>query len=243
MKGSRVALLMFTASLSMGLMIFCCWRASDAIFAMDSYQLSLDPLISSSSKKILKEIVAHNYNESCNILSEQLLKACPAIKNIAVQRCADHKLKIAIDVHSPYLQITDSAILLENGVIVPLQHFADNVLKKVPRVQLAGHTNPFCLSKEFVSWLQHLDSYVLNNFFIKWHDDYQIYLQNKSVPAQTILAGVTTPVNGEIIQVCSHIVDQKINLEQGTARVSWCADIRFDKQIIISSHKGGAWYG
>lgn len=243
MKGSRVALLILTASLSMVLGVFCCWRACDAIFAMDSYQLSIDPLVSSSSKKILKKIVAQNYNKSCNTLSEQLLKACPAIKNIAIIRCADQKLKIAIDIHAPYMRIAEQGVLLENGNLVHAYHFTNNAIKKVPQVQLAKHTDSFSLSKEFVTWLQQLDSHVLNNFFITWHDDYQIYLQNKNTPTQTILAGITTPVNGEIIQVCMHIVDQKINLEQGTARVSWCADIRFDKQIIISSHKGGAWYG
>lgn len=243
MKVKHIALLSFTTLTSLLLVLLFCLRTGNAIFTMDSYQLSINPLLSFSSKKIIKEIVAQNYNKSCYQLSEQLLKACPAIKNIAVRRCADHRLKIDIDVHAPFMQISDCGVLLDNGVIVHTNHFVAHALKKIPQVQLANHTDPFSLSKEFISWLQQLDSQILNNFFICWHDDYQIYLQHKTTRAQTILAGVTTPVNGEIIQVCKQLVDQKVNLEQGTARVTWCADIRFDKQIIVSSHKGGACHG
>ena len=243
MKGNHIALVLFGTTMSMLLVMLCAWRTGNAIFSMDSYQLSVNPLLSSYSKKIVKEIVAHNYDKPCPYLSDQLLKACPAIKNIMVQRCADHQLKIAIDVHDPYIQISDCGVLLDNGIIVHSQHFTEKSLEKIPQVQLAGYKDPFSLSKEFISWLKQLDSEVLNNFFISWSDDYQIYLQHKTARAQTILAGVNTPINGEIIQVCQQIVDQKINLEQGTARVTWCADIRFDKQIIVSSHKGGACHG
>ena len=243
MKGKHIALVLFGATMSVMLVALCAWRTGNAIFSMDSYQLSINPLLSSYSKKMVKEVVAHNYNKPCHQLSEQLLKTCPAIKNVAVRRCADHTLKIDIDVYNPYLQLSDCGVLLENGAVVHAQHFTLNSLEKIPQVQLAEHKDPFSLSKEFISWLHQLDSHVLTNFFISWHDDYQIYLQHKTARAQTILAGVNTPLDGEIIQVCQQIVDQKVNLEQGTARVTWCADIRFDKQIIVSSHKGGACHG
>lgn len=243
MKGKHIALVLFGTTMSMLLVVLCAWRTGNAIFSMDSYQLSINSLLSSSSKKIVKEIVAQNYNKPFSTLSEQLIKACPAIKNIAVQRCADHQLKIAIDMCNPYMTIADCGVLLDNGTVVHAQHFAPKALERIPQVAMAQKANPFEISKEFVSWLKNLDAQIINDFSINWQDDYQIYLQHKQMRTQTILAGVNTPVSGEIIQVCQQIVDQKINLEQGTARVSWCADIRFDKQIIVSSHKGGACHG
>lgn len=225
------------------LAIVGCWKAGNVIFGMDSYQLTIDSLVSFSSKKIVKELVAQNYNKPFVCLSDELLRACPAIKNIAVQRCANHQLKIAVDLYNPFIKIADTAVLLENGSVVSAQHYAGSILEKIPQVQIQGAANPFEISKEFVAWLQNLDDQILQNFSISWQDDYQIYLQHKQTRTQIILAGVSSTVNGEIIQVCKHIVDQKINLEQGTARVSWCADIRFDKQIIVSSHKGGACHG
>lgn len=243
MKGKHIALVLFGTTMSMMLVVLCAWRTGNAIFSMDSYQLSVNPLLSFSSKKIVKQIVAHNYDKPFCQLSEQLLKACPAIKNIAVQRCANHQLKIAIDMFNPYMKIADCAVLLENGSVVHVNHFTPKALEQIPQVSIAQHANPFEVSKEFVSWLKNLDPQITKDFSISWSDDYQIYLQHKQMRTQTILAGVNTPVSGEIIQVCQQIVDQKINLEQGTARVSWCADIRFDKQIIVSSHKGGACHG
>lgn len=243
MKGKYIALVLFGTTMSMLLVVLCAWRTGNAIFSMDSYQLSINPLLSFSSKKIIKEIVAQNYNKSFSTLSEQLLKACPAIKNIAVRRCANHQLKIAIDMCNPYMKIAESAVLLETGNVVHAHHFAPKALEKIPQLEMAQKANPFALSKELVSWLKNLDEQIIKDFSISWQDDYQIYLQHKQMRTQTILAGVNTPVSGEIIQVCKQIVDQKINLEQGTARVCWCADIRFDKQIIVSSHKGGACHG
>lgn len=235
MKGRYLVLLLVAVPL--------CWRLGYSIFSMDAYKLTLNPLISVTSKKLIKQIVAHHYQSSFEQLSEQLLQACPAIKNVAVQHCADHQLKIFVDMHQPCMQLGEAALLLENGSIVSKHHYAPASIEHLAQVQIASHADPFAISKELISWLQHLDKQILQDFSISWHDDYEIYLQHKQARAQTILAGVRTPVNGEIIQVCKQIVDQKINLGQGTARVSWCADIRFDKQIIVSSHKGGACYG
>lgn len=243
MKGKHIALVLFGTTMSMMLVVLCAWRTGNAIFSVDSYQLTVNPLLSFSSKKIVKEIVAQNYDKPFRQLSEQLLKACPAIKNIAVQKCADHTLKIAIDMCNPYMKIADSGVLLDNGSVVHATHFTKKALEQIPQVIMAQQANPFEISKEFVSWLKNLDAQIIKDFCISWQDDYQIYLQHKQMRTQTILAGVNMPVSGEIIQVCQQIVDQKINLEQGTARVSWCADIRFDKQIIVSSHKGGACHG
>ncbi|CAN5166809.1 hypothetical protein BH09DEP1_BH09DEP1_6070 [soil metagenome] len=243
MNGKHFALMLMSMAACLLLTVLGCWKVGNAIFAMDSYQLTINPLLSSNSKKIVKDIVAHNYNKPFCNLRDELLCACPAIKNIAVQRCANHQLKIDVDMHNPYMQIADTAVLLENGGVVSAQHFAVSALEKIPQIKIASGANPFEISKEFVAWLQSLNDQTLKDFSISWQDDYQIYLQHKQMPTQTILAGVNSLLNGEVIQVCQQIVDQKINLEQGTARVSWCADIRFDKQIIVSSHKGGASHG
>lgn len=235
MKGRYFVLVLLTVPI--------CWRLGHTIFSMDSYQLAMHPLFSSSSKKLIKQIVAQHYQDSFGQLSKQLFDMCPAIKNISVQHCANHQLKISVDAYQPFIQLGDRALLLETGNIVSKHHYTAKSVEQLAQVCMASHVDPFVVSKEFVSWLQHLDEQIIKDFSIIWQDDYEIYLQHKQACTQIILAGVGTPVNGEIIQACRQIVDQKINLGQGTARVSWCADIRFDKQIIVSSHKGGACHG
>lgn len=243
MKGKRIALCLFTALTGIGLVVLLCCRAGNAIFSVDSYQLTINPLISFSSKKILKEIIAQHYSNSFEQLSQQLQNACPAIKNVCVRRCADHQLKIYVDLHQPFMQIGQTALLLENGSVVGKHHYKKQSIEDLACLQIPIDANPFAISKELISWLQQLDEHIVKEFSINWNDDYQIYLQHKQMRTHRILAGVGTPVNGEIVQVCKQIVDHKINLEQGTARALWCADIRFDKQIIVSSHKGGACHG
>ncbi len=88
-----------------------------------------------------------------------------------------------------------------------------------------------------------LDDEIVADYAITYVDDYIIHVKDTQHPERTIVASVNVPLEKSMIQMCQHIIDEKIVVGQGTAHVSWSADIRFDKQIIISSQKGGACHG
>lgn len=240
-KGFNSAL--WLCSLGLVLASVGCWRLSQEIFSISCHTCQLAPGLSRETKKIIKEVVAQHYTASFEQMVESLKQRCPAIKTVSMQRCADHRMHITLEVFEPTIKLGQTAVLLANNAIVPAHFFGPKALNQLPMIQLKQEAQPMQLSAECRVWLNNLDKDILNNFALSWHDDYHIYVQEKDNPKKIIVAGINTPLDKEIIEVCQHIMNQKIQLGQGTARESWCADIRFDKQIIVSSHKGGACHG
>lgn len=243
MWGNRFTIKMWLFSLSIMLASIGCWRLGKEIFSIQSHQCLLSASFSTETKKNIKALIAHYYTKSFEQMVHALKEKCPAIKTVAMQRCANHQLRISLDTYAPTMKLGDGAVLLENNSIVAAAHFTSKVLNQLPAVDLKKEANPQLLSLECRAWLNKLDKDILESYTLAWEDDYQIYCKQKNNPARVIIAGVNTALEKEIIEVCQHIIDEKIQLGQGTARVSWSADIRFDKQIIVSSHKGGACHG
>lgn len=220
-----------------------CWRLSREIFSITCHTCQLAPGLSQETKKSIKELVANHYRASFEQMVDALKQRCPAIKTVSMQRCADHRMQITLDIFRPTIKLGQNAVLLENNMVVDAHHFTLKTLQQLPVVLLDNQTQPAHMSAECRAWLNNLDTDIFKNFILSWKDDYHIYAYQKDNTKKIIMAGVNARLEKEIIEVCQHIMNEKIQLGHGTARESWCADIRFDKQIIVSSHKGGACHG
>ncbi len=132
MKGNRFKHMLLIAF--SGALAIVAWRAGSLLFSINSYQCVVDAQLSASTKKIVKAIVAQQYQQSFASLSNTLAKACPALKKICIERCADHQLKVTAQALAPRLRLADNAVLTENGAVVAAEHFCAHALKDVPRV-------------------------------------------------------------------------------------------------------------
>lgn len=213
------------------------------IFGSKSYSFSLDPQLSDMTQKKIKAAVHESYFGSLALLGEVIQNVCPAAGAISIARLANNVLHISCRSEMPYLMLADQFVLLKNGQIVEKKCFTQKVIQSLAVIDIKNMNEGVSFSAEFKQWLLQLDESIFAQYAISWSDDYEIYLTDKNDAHKNIICSVSNSIDKSIREKCQQIIDEKINVHaQGTAR--YCsADIRFEKQIIICSQKGGACHG
>jgi hypothetical protein len=135
----------------------------------------------------------------------------------------------------------DILVFTTSGLVFDKSCFTREVLQPLPVIIQKKLFGKVTITDEFKQWLLRLDPSVFAFYEIIWTDDFSIELHDKHNEKQTILCSVTSMPDNNIRELCQRIFDEKSICAQGTARkYAYTADIRFEKQIIICSHKGGA---
>ena len=215
------------------------------VFGTNSYSFSLDPILSEQTHEIVKNTVYESYFLSLHAIADSIQKACPAVDAVFAARCADKVLRISCKACKPYIRFSNQKLVSKNGKEIDWNYFTDATRKHLPLITLTPKENPkVVISSAFKSWLLKLNPDLLSRYEIKWCDDYQIYLINKADFQKRIICSIDTQIDQKLEGKCQQLFTIKGFCAQGTARENYCfADIRFEKQIIIFSQKGGALYG
>jgi hypothetical protein len=285
---------------------FGTYRLGTHIFGAQQFRFSLDPKLSPSMQKAIKQAVYESYITALSSLSEVIHKACPALEHTSIERRANNKLYISAKSMEPYVRFEshnpvrldrssegaewrglpslrqgfggqafaefilsqskdrneragihpepcrridpngeeNTRILTTSGMVLDASCFIQEVVQPLPVIIQKNLLGKATITDEFKRWLLRLDPSVFAFYHIIWTDDFSIELHAKHDEKQTILCSVITVPDTNIRELCQRIFDEKIICAQGTARkYVYTADIRFEKQIIICSHKGGACHG
>ena len=135
-------------------------------------------------------------------------------------------------------------VLTSSGKTFDKACFTNEVLQPLPVITQKKLFGKATITDEFKQWLLRLDPSVFASYTVVWNDDFAIELQDKINEKQTIVCSVTTTPDKNVRELCQRIIEEKAICAQGTARkYEYTADIRFENQIIICSHKGGAVHG
>jgi hypothetical protein len=219
------------------------YRLGICIFGSDSYSFCIDSQLSASMQHAIKDVAHASCCLSLSRIAHAITQACPAVGAIALERRANKMLHVIITAGSPYLCFSDQHVLLKTGQIVDKESFAPMALNALPVVN-CHDAAAAQLSADFKHWLLQLDSTLFAHYAVTWKNDYEIYLGDKQDNHKSILCSVNTPVTEKMSHMCQRIIEKKKSDVQGTAQKSFLtADIRFEKQIIICSQKGGACHG
>jgi hypothetical protein len=241
------------------------------VFGADSYSFHFDPLLSCKMQDALKDVAGQSWG-SLSFLGQALKQTCPALESVVIERLANKTISIKALCKSPYVKLSNGMVVLKPGLVVGSECFADAALAAIPVITIKGISSRLgteshfpivpmersewrdrtqrgdvsseSLSQEFKQWLINLDPTIVHNYQITWVDDYEIYVTDKNNTQPTLVCCVNTQVDEKIMGLCQCIMKEKSINAQGTARQTfYSADIRFEKQIIICSQKGGACYG
>ncbi len=236
--GRKIFLVAFCAITGFGI-----YRLGAQVFGAQQFHFSLDPQLSRATQKAIKEAVYESYVAPLASLCEKIHNVCPAVEQISVERCANNKIYIAVQSKRPYVCI-DEYVLTCSGALVEKFDFEQKATVQLPIITQKNLLGKVTITDEFKQWLLQLDPSVFAFYEITRTDDYTIELKNKNNNQQSILCSVCTAPDKSLRELCQRIMDEKIAVVQGTARkYCYTADVRFEKQIIICSHKGGACNG
>ena len=222
---------------------FGSYRLGMHIFGAQQFHFSLDPKLSPAMHKAIKDAVYESYITALASLCGLVRDACPALEDMSIERRANNKIYVAVSSVQPYLCIGTS-ILTTTGTVVDKSCFTPKALEQLPAITQKNVFGKATITNEFKQWLLRLDPSVFALYDVVWNDDFAIELQDKQNDQQTILCSVSAAPDKSLRELCQRIIEEKTICAQGTARkYLYTADIRFEKQIIICSHKGGAYHG
>ena len=222
---------------------FGMYRLGSHIFGIQGYQFSLDPKLSPAMHKAIKDAVFESYITALARLTESVKAACPALESISLERRANNSIYVAVDGMKPYVCI-GSHVLTTAGALVSKDCFILGTLQNLPVITQKNILGKATITDEFKQWLLQLDPSVFALYDIIWADDYEICLTDKNVKRNAIMCSVACLPNENVRKICQRIIENKSMHAQGTAhKYFYTADIRFEKQIVLCSQKGGACNG
>ncbi len=222
---------------------FGSYRLGTHIFGAHQFHFSLDPQLSPAMHKAITAAVYESHATDLASLCARMRHACPALEQVSVERRADNKMYIAAKGMDPYVCI-NTKVLTTSGVLVDNLCFNHDAFGSLPVITQKDLFGKATITDEFTQWLLRLDPSVFALYDVVWNDDFSIELHDKENAQQTILCSISTAPDKSLRELCQRIIEEKIICAQGTARkYVYTADVRFEKQIIICSHKGGAYHG
>lgn len=217
------------------------YKLKGVIFTPSRCAFSFDSELSPTTKQAIKEAVKSSYLGPLSAIPQKIQEVCPAATDVTISLRADKTVFVQVNKSNPYLRIAAEDILLRSGKIVNAKYFCADIVNQLPQIMTAAHQP---VSPQFSAWLLKLDPDIVEQYSICFHDDYEIVLADKQDMHKKIICSSFTALDDEIKGMCQRVIDERLRSVQGTARsVCYSADIRFEKQIIVCSHKGGACHG
>lgn len=213
---------------------------SVAIFGAKQYYFSFDPLLESATHSKLCESIKNKHYFSLHSIASTLKCVCPALEHVSVLRRANNSLSVHCQSSEPYIRLTNDLILLKNGAVVDKSWFIASAIEPIARITFKNENSETILSAAGKQWLLGLEPEITKLYFVFWHDDYHIELRDCAHKNIKVICNVQNIFNEKIREKCQRIIEAK-KQAQGTARdFFYTADIRFEKQIILCTQKGGA---
>lgn len=217
------------------------YKLKGVIFTPARCAFSFDSELSPSTKQAIKDAVKSSYLGPLSAIPQKIQEVCPAVTDVNISLRPDKTVFVQVNKSQPYVRIASDNILLHSGKIVNAKYFCAEVVNQLPHIMTASDQS---VSQQLCAWLLKLDPSLLQNYSICFHNDYEIVMVDKQDVHKKIICSSFTAIDDEIKGMCQRIIDERLRSVQGTARsVCYSADIRFEKQIIVCSQKGGACHG
>lgn len=217
------------------------YKLKGVMFTPSRCAFSFDCELSPATKIAIKEAVKSSYLGPLSAIPQKIQEVCPAVTDLNISLRPDKTVFVQVNKTQPYLRIANEDILLRSGKIVNANYFCADIVNQLPHIMTASDQP---ISQQFSAWLLKLDPLLMEQYAICFHDDYEIVLTDKQDKQKKIICSSFTAIDDEIKGMCQRVIAERLRSMQGTARsVCYSADIRFEKQIIVCSQKGGACHG
>jgi hypothetical protein len=199
----------------------------------------LDPQFSECARKDIITVVQSSLHHSLPTLCQTIKDSCHAVDSVAVEKLASGFLVIHADAKRADALIGTSQILLADGSFVPCSLFDQKSIAALEKISVEQERNSYSLA--FGKWLAARDATIKEKYQACWFDDYEIMLIHKERPDLRILCTIHDAPHEKMMDQCVQLLEHQ--KEKNKNKMNCCADIRFEKQIVICSRKGGAEYG
>ncbi len=195
-------------------------------------QVSFDEYLAETAKQCVHACINEKIETKKLADTAACMQKCPAIKDVSIARPISDDIEVTVVSSKPHARVNEIYVLNSDGQILDASLYEN--IDRLPLVQTKNsdsHLSPIC--KKFLLAIPHE---LLREYDVEWENGASITLYDKKQPFFTVTCSASTPPSALIHEACKKIKDElKARGELGEEPlVVWDADIRFDKQIILS---------
>ncbi|MEX0672121.1 MAG: hypothetical protein WD068_02085 [Candidatus Babeliales bacterium] len=200
-------------------------------------QVHFDEHLSDEARHcIYSALDEHQLNHKKFPTSAHLMQQCPAIQDVSMHQVLPDEIDVTITSYKPHVCLNEIYVVTKDGKIFNASLFKD--AQALPCMQTKNSNSD--ISAYCKDFLMKLPNDILEECNIEWESGTKIILRDKKQPFFAIVCKASTAINELQYELCKNI---KKGLEQrgdlGDKPITqWNADIRFDKQIILSKDRG-----
>ncbi len=207
-----------------------------------TYTITMDSIFSSEHAQKIKTFINQTLpNKLPEEIATTLQCQFPSIKNIRIRRRLPGSLDIHVQAVEPQW-IINNKLLISNGGTIPLADITSAIKTKLPVIKLINEQTMPLLAPQIAQFVEQLPSDLYINYQLIVQGNHHVFLKARAIPL-IILCEIKCVPSADILQHCEQLAvekqDELIKRAKPNAKAGcMLADIRFDKQIIVSFIKG-----
>ena len=220
-----------------------------AVFGIQQYDLRVDDRIVPALNAQLAAHVQnlpHGVRVTPNLSADLIQKKFPWIKSVSFFRIPTKTMQVAVALDEPQLRV-NGAVITEQSHVVPASTFMPAAIEGLPKLEITFTESDYDMLPDH--FVPHAHTFTDERFLpytISWIDEYTARLTDKEQPQFTILFNAHVIPDAGMFAHCSSI--KQLLQERGSfggrnKDTRWVADIRFERQVIVFSEKGGIAHG
>lgn len=216
------------------------------LFLITHYELIVDSLLTNETQIAIEQHLQHsNWRRNPHELTKTLSDRFACIKKVSTQILPPSLLRITIEAEQPTLAVNNRYVITHSGKVIPDHSFLRHRVIMLPHIRMRTLSpDAPLLSNELKICLAHLTPQLLTSYAITIESETTIWLNDMNTPID-ILTSVASMPDHTMIAQCNRVVQSLTPEEESPTTDTaerWIADIRFNKQIIVSK-KGGHNHG
>ena len=218
------------------------------LFSVDRYVFAFDGLLAPTTQTNIKDFIEKNAafkRSSSAVIASELKKTFPCVEMVALELVAPRVLHIDIAATKPLVTINKNQVLVESNKVLDRGFFTVHRIDHLYDVQLAHIPALGEQCTVLTQAVQKLLPSFFSQYTVMWNDEFELALRDKNMPDFSIICNADTIPDFKVLEHCQQLKNTIV--QQGTAGHNvdqqWIADVRFDKQIILFSTKGGRTHG
>lgn len=219
------------------------------VFGIEHYTVAVDHRIVpdlNAQLTTLIETLPCGLSVAPDISAKKIQDQFPWINSLSFYRIPTKKMVVNVAIEEPQVKI-NSTIITERLRVLPAATFIPASIAALPTLAVTFPNNPLNqIPQQFVPHAKMFASEQFAPYALTWIDEYHARLIDKEQPLFTILFNAYAIPDAAMFAHCASIKKQLeargsfAGRQKGT---HWVADVRFERQVIVFSEKGGLTHG
>lgn len=220
-----------------------------SMFGIRQYDLKVDDRI---VPNLNAQLFAYIQNLPCgmrvtpDVSAQEIQKQFPWIQSVSFFRIPTKTMQIAVTVGEPQVKV-NAAVVTDQLRMLPASTFVPTALSQVPVLHVDFHNvNRAEIPQAFIPHAKTFTDERFKQYNISWIDEYRARLIDKEYPQFAILFNAHSIPDAAMFAHCALIkkqLEERGSFAGRQKETRWVADVRFDRQVIVFSEKGGIAHG